>query len=285
MNEYLSIAEAAKELGKSEASVFRACLDEQLTLSVRFSGRNLPYAKLRERVPMEACFPPKRFKTAPLGLYGQTIMLQNGPVLWRLVMAGSGRLCVEDEYERASGRAPVANSESSPGSTIGIFVSDPDMSIPRDDELVLLYELQEYRGDAPAPGPRDNDDFHSAKCLPAGSELVIGRSALAEYVAKIAAVSSVQAPETAPPEEATGSAPPPDDGSDSWKAKARQIADECFDRDTANQCRDSLAGYARRVRDEMQKREIHGPRGRIDNVNTVQREALQGGEWWSKKAK
>lgn len=72
---------------------------------------------------------------------------------------------------------------------------------------------------------------------------------------------------------------------DSWQARAREIADECFDRDTENNCRDSLKGYAKRVMEEMQRRQIHGPRGRIDNPNTVQREALQGGQWWKGKAK
>ncbi|WP_233343573.1 hypothetical protein [Burkholderia cepacia] len=70
-----------------------------------------------------------------------------------------------------------------------------------------------------------------------------------------------------------------------WKARAREIADECFDRDTTNSCRDSLAGYSKRVMEEMQKRKINGPRGRIDNPNTIQREALQGKKWWAGKAK
>jgi len=73
--------------------------------------------------------------------------------------------------------------------------------------------------------------------------------------------------------------------SNDWRDKARAIADSLFDRDTANKCRDSLAGYSRRVMDEMQMKEIHGPRGRIDNHNTIQREALQGDKWWAKKPK
>ena len=77
----------------------------------------------------------------------------------------------------------------------------------------------------------------------------------------------------------------PSDTGEDWKAKARQIADELFDRDTGNKCRDSLAGYSRRVMAEMQERKIHGPRGLIDNANTIQREALQGKEWWAKKQK
>ena len=70
-----------------------------------------------------------------------------------------------------------------------------------------------------------------------------------------------------------------------WKAKAREIADELYDRDTTLNCRNSLNGYASKVMDEMQRRGIKGPRGIIDNVNTVQREALQGALWWAKKAK
>ncbi|PQV52928.1 hypothetical protein [Paraburkholderia sp. BL21I4N1] len=76
-----------------------------------------------------------------------------------------------------------------------------------------------------------------------------------------------------------------DDIGDVWQTMARRIADECFDRDTANDCRDSLKGYAARVMEEMQKRRIHGPRGRIDNANTIQREALQGDKWWAQKSK
>jgi hypothetical protein len=73
--------------------------------------------------------------------------------------------------------------------------------------------------------------------------------------------------------------------SDDWKEQARTIADECFDSDTASICRDSLKGYSRRVMEEMQKREIHGPRGRIDNLNTIMRDALQGKKWWADKSK
>lgn len=70
-----------------------------------------------------------------------------------------------------------------------------------------------------------------------------------------------------------------------WREMARVIADELFSKDTANRCRDSLAGYSRRVMEEMQAREIHGPRGRIDNPNTIQREALQANKWWAGKTK
>lgn len=70
-----------------------------------------------------------------------------------------------------------------------------------------------------------------------------------------------------------------------WQKSARAIADECFDRDSASNCRDSMAGYARRVMDEMQKRGIHGPRGIIDNSNTIAREALQAEKWWKHKKK
>ncbi|KVC94875.1 hypothetical protein WI77_10285 [Burkholderia ubonensis] len=70
-----------------------------------------------------------------------------------------------------------------------------------------------------------------------------------------------------------------------WQERARIIADEFFDCDTAHSCRDSLKGYAARVMEEMQKRKIHGPRGRIDNPNTIQREALQGDKWWAGKGK
>jgi hypothetical protein len=80
-----------------------------------------------------------------------------------------------------------------------------------------------------------------------------------------------------------------------WRVKARSIADECFDKDTDNNCRDSLirkgkggkitGGYAYRVMELMQQRKIHGPRGLIDNPATISREALQGGKWWANKNK
>lgn len=70
-----------------------------------------------------------------------------------------------------------------------------------------------------------------------------------------------------------------------WTTSARLIADECFDRDTLNNCRDSLKGYSSRVMDEMQKCKIYGPRGLINNPATIQRDALQGTKWWAKKRK
>lgn len=72
---------------------------------------------------------------------------------------------------------------------------------------------------------------------------------------------------------------------DDWKVAARTIADEYFDSDTRNNCRDSLAGYSLRVMNAMQERKIHGQRGLIDNHKTIQRDALQGSRWWAKKKK
>ncbi|MGV8892353.1 MAG: hypothetical protein ACOH2K_05325 [Burkholderiaceae bacterium] len=72
---------------------------------------------------------------------------------------------------------------------------------------------------------------------------------------------------------------------DSWQVEARKIADELFDRDTKNRCRDCLKGYSNRVMEEMQSRGVFGPRGLIDNANTIQREALQGMKWWANKPK
>ena len=70
-----------------------------------------------------------------------------------------------------------------------------------------------------------------------------------------------------------------------WTDIARTIADECFDFDTRNECRDSLKGYSSRVMGKMQERDIKGPRGIIDNANYVMREALQGRKWWANKNK
>ena len=70
-----------------------------------------------------------------------------------------------------------------------------------------------------------------------------------------------------------------------WRTHARTIADELFDHDTKLSTRDTLYNYSSRVMDEMQKREIHGSRGRIDNPRTIMREALQGNKWWQNKSK
>ena len=70
-----------------------------------------------------------------------------------------------------------------------------------------------------------------------------------------------------------------------WTDIAREIADECFDNDTKNECRDSLKGYSKRVMDIMQKRHIKGSRGIFDEPGTIQREALQAEKWWANKQK
>lgn len=72
---------------------------------------------------------------------------------------------------------------------------------------------------------------------------------------------------------------------ENWQTKARAIADECFDHDTKMNCRDSLKNYSKRVMEAMQERGIKGPRGIIDNANSVMREALQGEKWWANKSK
>lgn len=77
----------------------------------------------------------------------------------------------------------------------------------------------------------------------------------------------------------------PDPSGEDWQTKARAIADECFDQDTASNCRDTLKNYSKRVMEAMQKRKIKGPRGTIDNANYVMREALQGKKWWANKSK
>jgi hypothetical protein len=182
MEEHFSIAEAAAELHMTEAAVLRACLDEQLDLSIRFSGRNLPHGKLRRQLPMEVGYAPKRVKTATLGLYDMTVTLGSDRSLWTLVMAGSGRLCVEDEYQKAIGKVSAV-SDSSPSSRLGVFVSTPDVSMP-EPGYVMLYELVEYRGTAAADAIRYDEDFHSARALPAGSEMAISKRAITAFQAK-----------------------------------------------------------------------------------------------------
>jgi hypothetical protein len=73
--------------------------------------------------------------------------------------------------------------------------------------------------------------------------------------------------------------PKPIDGlaKSDWKEQARTIADELFDSDTNQGCRDSLDNYSKRVMERLH--------GIITNKNTVKREALQGGKWWATKAK
>ncbi len=99
-----------------------------------------------------------------------------------------------------------------------------------------------------------------------------------ENVASVVKPSKVETPLP------TANANPEHNGLD-WKQSARLIADEFFDRDTNLGTRSTLDNYSARVMDEMQKRNIHGPRGRIDNANTIKRDALQGSKWWGKKKK
>lgn len=94
-------------------------------------------------------------------------------------------------------------------------------------------------------------------------------------------------------EAGTGTSTSP--SGEGWEAKARTLADECFDHDTKCGTRDSLAhskvrgrftgGYAFRVMELMQERGIKGARGIIDNPATIMREALQGKKWWANKSK
>lgn len=70
-----------------------------------------------------------------------------------------------------------------------------------------------------------------------------------------------------------------------WEEQARTIADECFNRDTANGCRDSLKGYSMRVMELMQERDVKEPRGIFDSPGTIMREALQSKKWWANKSK
>jgi len=117
------------------------------------------------------------------------------------------------------------------------------------------------------------------------NELLVSKSDLRAWVAKYApnlrtrllGFDVATVPKRA--ESATSEA------NNDWKEKARAIADELFDIDTKNNCRDSLKGYSSRVMDKMQERNIHGPRGRIDNHGTISREALQGKKWWANKSK
>ncbi len=179
MENHFNIAEAAAILHMTDAALLRACLDEQIELSIRFSGRNLPYGKLRRQLPMEAGYPVRRVKTASLGLYDMPFTLGVDRSLWTLVMAGSGRLCVEDEYQRAIGRIPAV-SDSSPSSRLGVFVSSPDISMD-ESGYVMLYELVEYQGTASADAIRSNDDFHATHTFPSGAELVISEAAISGY--------------------------------------------------------------------------------------------------------
>lgn len=95
-------------------------------------------------------------------------------------------------------------------------------------------------------------------------------------------ITEAAAPATPAAKVKGGAGTPP---CDDWTEKARTIADECFDHDTKMKCRDSLKGYCGRVMGIMQECDIKGPRGIIDNQNTIMREALQGKKWWANKSK
>lgn len=97
-------------------------------------------------------------------------------------------------------------------------------------------------------------------------------------------VAMEQAAKAAAPAEQAVSGAGVGEAGAGWHEQARTIADELFNRDTSNGCRDSLEGYSKRVCAEMQTRGIHGPRGAITNHNTIKRDALQGALWKQKKS-
>jgi hypothetical protein len=295
MEDHLSIAEAAAELQMTEAAVLRACLDEQLELSIRFSGRNLPYAKLRRQVPMEIGYPPRRVKTAELGLYDMTMTLGSDRSLWTLAMAGSGRLCVEDEYQKAIGRTPAV-SDSSPSSRLGVFVLTPDISVPEPGH-VLLCELVEYRGTAPASGIRFDEDFHSMRTLPTGAELVVSEKALSAFKAKRSngtdvvreekeTVGSVSLsyvehndPAAADPSRTAQMSESAVTAFRDWMSQAREIALDYIDRHVSKDLYPTQDDVASHAESECRRRGVFGPRGPL-SAATIKRDAIQG-DWWS----
>lgn len=121
------------------------------------------------------------------------------------------------------------------------------------------------------------------------------RAAIESIAEQYNAAASSGTPESDEPKAPTPEASKGERTTVSWQEQARQIADELFNHDTNAKCRDCLirrngrneivGGYAYRVMEEMQKREIHGPRGRFDNAGTISKEALQGDKWWARKPK
>lgn len=113
------------------------------------------------------------------------------------------------------------------------------------------------------------------------ASVIIAGAELDSFIASIAAPTSADTQNAASRIDTEES--PPDLGS--WQDAARAIANECYENDTKNKCRDGVGGYARRVMQEMKTREIKGPRGFISNPLTIQREALGGEKWWAGKKK
>lgn len=136
-------------------------------------------------------------------------------------------------------------------------------------EKLLLIEAQELCRLSGAPMP------HSIVAMTQSKSLSVSPAAAIPF--------------PVPPVSPTHAAPASEDGApaaaDSWKAEARRIADELFNRDTANHCRDSLDGYSKRVAKELKSKAIKGPHRKYVSSGSVKREALQGQHWWRSKEK
>jgi hypothetical protein len=165
-NDYLTVAESAARLNQGVAYVLRQCLQNRLQLSIRFA--NHTYAKQRRHIPVEIGF-VRDFKIA-WGLYDRTSTLGTSTDLWDLLMVGSGKICIEREYQKA-----IHGAEITLTSCIGILVTAPD------GDSLRIYELQEYRGDS-SKAQRDDEDFCNAVVLPVGGELVIRSSNIEKFI-------------------------------------------------------------------------------------------------------
>ncbi len=180
-----------------------------------------------------------------------------------------------DSLERSPQEWMVAGAD--------VFQSEsfPSDEVMRQHEnLLRVLEANRFNAQLFTPAHNFKDPVRlpefAAWCAPVVRDLTGG-----DIPEELAALAKA-APQAAAKAEA---APVTSASDEDWRAQARVIADECFDRDTANKCRDSLKGYSERVMGEMQERGIKGPRGILDNENTVKREALQGKQWWANKPK
>jgi len=100
---------------------------------------------------------------------------------------------------------------------------------------------------------------------------LLGSAILAEPAQKSAPAgeaATIAGPGTAAPE---------------WQEKAREIAQAHWEKHKAMNLQGTLKTYAEHVAKEFRSLKITGPRGEWLSAGTIQREALQGAQWWRKR--
>lgn len=107
--------------------------------------------------------------------------------------------------------------------------------------------------------------------------------AWAEEYARDFLGSALLAEPQAAPAEQPASVAGPGTASPEWQTIAREIADALWNKHKEMGLQGTLDSYADKVKSELRKRKITGPRGEWLSAGTVKREALQGARWWQKR--